>query len=542
MPIVVKNVKVHPSGRVDYRRLYPDALRQFIARPAGLSGPPPREFKRSLGEPKSAGFHTRYEAAAAEFDRIVLKARRELAGAYDPLDAPTIAYLAELFRVQWLEQDERSRWERGVEHSHRVEEGLAWHLSDFKRWAAEGDVEGIVDHWGPAARKVLHDADKLPNPADDDGFARLCIALNSAALGISETLEARLRGAVVDTPPRPLPPKTPAKPQSLRAAVPLLPTFDAYALEASLAPSVRNEWRAALGKLVAFLGHSDAARITADDVVRWKDHCMAQPKPDGGKRAPRTVNNKYLTPLKATLGWAVDQRKLPTNVASGVRVRLPKQAKLREPYFSNEEAGRILAAAVVPAGASISAQSRLARRWVPWLCAYTGARVGEIGQLRKEDVFQLEGHWVLRITPEAGTTKTQEARVVPLHAHLIETGFLDVLRELESGPLFYDPSKRRSDPRETDETRHAKKVGERLAQWVREVVGIDDKGLQPNHAWRHTFKTLAHGIMSEPVSDAITGHAPNTVGRSYGAVPVSAKVDAIARFPRFELPGGDALE
>ena len=32
--------------------------------------------------------------------------------------------------------------------------------------------------------------------------------------------------------------------------------------------------------------------------------------------------------------------------------------------------------------------------------------------------------------------------------------------------------------------RHAKKVGERLAEWVRGEVGIIDPNLQPNHGWR----------------------------------------------------------
>jgi len=41
-----------------------------------------------------------------------------------------------------------------------------------------------------------------------------------------------------------------------------------------------------------------------------------------------------------------------------------------------------------------------ARRWVPWLSAYTGARVGEITQLRKQDVIKRDGIHAIHITPE----------------------------------------------------------------------------------------------------------------------------------------------
>ena len=54
-----------------------------------------------------------------------------------------------------------------------------------------------------------------------------------------------------------------------------------------------------------------------------------------------------------------------------------------------------------------------------------------------------DGVWAIRLTPEAGTIKTGEARTVPIHNHLIEQGFLDFVKLAGSGPLFYQPSARR---------------------------------------------------------------------------------------------------
>ena len=51
---------------------------------------------------------------------------------------------------------------------------------------------------------------------------------------------------------------------------------------------------------------------------------------------------------------------------------------------------------------------------MPWLCAYSGARSGEITQLRGIDVTPRGDFYVMRLTPEAGSIKTGNARTVPL--------------------------------------------------------------------------------------------------------------------------------
>ncbi len=77
------------------------------------------------------------------------------------------------------------------------------------------------------------------------------------------------------------------------------------------------------------------------------------------------------------------------------------------------------------------------------------------------------------------------------------------------------------------------KVRERIAEWVRKL-GITDEEVQPNHAWRHTFKQACDRYsISERVSDAITGHAPATVGRGYGAPSLPDKAASLKRFPRY---------
>ena len=222
----------------------------------------------------------------------------------------------------------------------------------------------------------------------------------------------------------------------------------------------------------------------------------------------------------------------PVLPAETTAVRVPKAVKLRERDFTAAEAKAILTHSLEPATGKLSPEHQFARRWIPWLCAYTGARVNEIGQLRGEDIAEHEGVWTITITPEAGRVKTMSARTIPLHSHLIEQGFLEAVRTRGTGPLFYEPARQRGTG---DANRHVKKVGERIATWVRKTVGINDPHVQPSHAWRHSWKSKAtEAGIEEKVSDAITGHAPTTVGRAYGHVTLSTMAEAMARFPRYK--------
>ena len=104
--------------------------------------------------------------------------------------------------------------------------------------------------------------------------------------------------------------------------------------------------------------------------------------------------------------------------------------------FYDEEAKTILRASLEPPGPRMSPHRAAAQRWVPWLCAYTGARVTEVTQLRGGDVVSRDGYWCIRITPEAGGQKMGQERLIPLHEHLVEQGFLAFAKQFS--PLRTD--------------------------------------------------------------------------------------------------------
>jgi integrase len=185
--------------------------------------------------------------------------------------------------------------------------------------------------------------------------------------------------------------------------------------------------------------------------------------------------------------------------------------------------------------AKTSTAFEAAKRWVPWLLAYTGARPSEITQLRKQDVIEQDGIHALLLTPEAGSMKNNRARVVPLHEHVLAQGFLEFAQSHSDGPLFHTGKTKvkRDNPVSVSKSQAAQ-VRQRLAAWIRSL-GVTDRELSPNHAWRHTFKQIADRYeISERVSDAITGHAPATIGRGYGAPTLSDMAKALEKFPRYE--------
>ena len=158
-------------------------------------------------------------------------------------------------------------------------------------------------------------------------------------------------------------------------------------------------------------------------------------------RNPRTVRDTYLAAIKAVFRWAKGNAKIAINPTADLQIRVPKRRRTREAGFTDEEAILILRATLEPPPKKLSPERVFARRWIPWLCAYSGARVREIAQLRREDVKMINGIWTMKITPEAGSVKNDNFREVPFHPHLIEQGFLEEALARE-GPLFFNPARR----------------------------------------------------------------------------------------------------
>ncbi|UZF92952.1 tyrosine-type recombinase/integrase [Bosea sp. NBC_00550] len=292
-------------------------------------------------------------------------------------------------------------------------------------------------------------------------------------------------------------------------------------------PSTHESYKNTTSSLVTFLGHDDASRVTPDDIVDFKDYRLSSINPRTGKPiSAKTVKDSDLSGLKTLFGWAVSNRRMPSNPTHGITIKLGKRKITRSKGFTDDEAEALLKAADALTPGNEQPKTFDAKRWIPWLCAYTGARVGELCQLRKQDLKRVGSHWVIHISPEAGTVKTDEARDVVMHEHLVAKGFPEFVQGCKVGHLFLKPAQETGDV-----LGPLQGVKNRLAEEARETV--KDTRVMPNHGWRHRFKTVARSVgMDGRVVDAIQGHAPRTAGDDYGDVTVEAMALAIAKFPR----------
>ncbi|MEO8243571.1 MAG: tyrosine-type recombinase/integrase [bacterium] len=313
--------------------------------------------------------------------------------------------------------------------------------------------------------------------------------------------------------------------------VSLLGLFDDYIAAKKVIGSgdeAARRWSPVFKNLRTFLGHDDAAAVSKKDLMAWRDELLRS-------LSPKTVADVYLSAVRTVLTWAVREDRLEKNAAKDVRQALPKKSQTREKGFTLAEACYLLRASQAygstsdDQGAKEYPETIAAKRWVPLLCAHTGARVAEMTQLRSQDV-RLDGTtWVLRITAEAGTVKAGGYRDVPLHPQLVELGFPAFAKERGAGPLFY-----RSTNLEGS-LAGARTVSGRISEWLNRS-NLVPPGVAPSHGWRHRFKTVGREIgASDRVLDAICGHSGRTAGDNYGDVTISAKQQVIGKMPCYEL-------
>jgi len=134
----------------------------------------------------------------------------------------------------------------------------------------------------------------------------------------------------------------------------------------------------------------------------------------------KSINGTYIATVRTLCKWGVRNDMLATDPTEGVQVQQKRKAGRGDLPYSDDEVAAILSLARCEAAPTL--------RWVPWLLALTGARVGEITQLWGRHVMQRDGiHFIwITSTEDGGQLKTQESeREVPLHPALIEQGFLD---------------------------------------------------------------------------------------------------------------------
>ncbi len=435
------------------------------------------------------------------------------------LDESEIDRLARLWKSHIVGEDEELRldglspraFDKLGEALDLVDSGLRY---DFAR--------GDTTDWDWEIEDFLasHGAKLKPGTGE---FRRVAIRFMREWRSALDIMKARQEGDVVETPAVPDGP----------ARVTVLELFDKFetAKRGRLADITLRGYRRKLSAFAAFVGEKDIRSLTDDDVYGWARH-----REEVDRIKPHIIQKNDVAAVSSVFSWAASKlggQLVPANIAADVDLQAPPPVIDREPAFDHSEVRRILAAARRAAADDETHETRRnARRWVPWLCAYSGARVTEITQLRREDFSEEDGTWFFRIRPSAGSVKNRQGRRVPLHEHLVAEGFLGFLETISDGPLFYNPQRREKAEAVTSQ---AEIESQKLATWLAKAASLADGGVRINHGWRHTWKTEALGAgIEERIRDAIVGHSVAKQGRKYEH-PHRHLAAAMARFPRYSL-------
>jgi integrase len=482
----------HPTtGVYRIRKVVPKDIRPIIGTTERIV---------SLGTKDPAEAMRRAPAALAKIEREFTAARAALGPERRLTHREVVALCGALYRetVEHWEDDPGTPegWELFASHLHDA----------LERDDATGEVVG------PNAPD-FEDAETLARQhgitPDADSVRRIAVALYGTRMKAADTLRRRAEGDYSpDThaptfPPIATPATTVAKPPGLSAKGEPLSgpkLLELWAAEVRPAPATVDKYAATFRSLARILGFDDVRRITADDVVRFKEARSAE------KRSAKTIADDVLS-AGAVLRWAVKNRKVTDNPFAGMAPKVKRRGEAPRDPYSDDDAKRILIAARHETGAL---------RWLPWLLCFTGARLGELAELRRCDVRQDSGVTILDIRPteaRAGKNETMQ-RMIPLHPALIAEGFLRYVAALPAdpaGPLFPSlvPSK--------DGTRTTNAQAAH-GRWMREVVGIKDPRKAPAHSWRHRMEdALRIARVSQEAQDAITGrHNPRNAGAGYG--------------------------
>src|SRR6202043_2767854 len=111
---------------------------------------------------------------------------------------------------------------------------------------------------------------------------------------------------------------------------------DGWAAERGPVAKTKYEWSRVVGQLEAYLGHSDADRLTAENLIDWKNSMI-----EAGLR-PKTIQDAKLTPLRTILQWGVQNKLISINPAHGISLNVKTKQGEKKRTFTDEEEKWIL--------------------------------------------------------------------------------------------------------------------------------------------------------------------------------------------------------
>ncbi len=501
----------------------------------------PREARRLLPAAQ-AEFHAECDAKRRALATALVSATTA-APKHNLTDDDLRRYAAELYAWE-LERDANDRLPHGQGGSTRRllhEVGAVTLNAGLVQQAlAMGDEEGRVQVADFA--DMVCERDGIPKHGG--AYQRLCQALLRARVEIDARARERDAGDFGGRPSDELL-ITPTKAQN---ATPDAPDTAGETLAALCADyiaqrrDVSAEWQraiiAALTEFKDFFGSErPLAAVQRKDVARYKaallkvsahavrrgeklafKQLVERGRDPGEKGLANGSINRRLSALSKFGAWAVGEGHVDQNVFAGLALEKMQETKRRS--FTVDMLRKVFASPLFVGCASEARGSEhvpgtaLIHDWRFWavpLALFTGARLGEILQLRCEDVCEVQGLRCIRINDraeEGGQASRKRVkndasqRLVPLHDAILSLGFLEHVASLRAkGEPRVFP-----DLKPDNLGREATEPSKFLNRYL-ERIGVKQGPAIVFHSLRHTLiDGLRDAGHADPTIAAIVGH------------------------------------
>ncbi|MCP3731803.1 tyrosine-type recombinase/integrase [Sphingomonas sp. MG17] len=418
--------------------------------------------------------------------------------------------------------------------------------------------DGDLSEWEAVADRAIAGRE-LPFEKGSEAYAALVQALAEGSIDAVGTFTRRHGGELNAEPQSTVVQEAKAKEAAkAKPGETIMELFERWASEVLDKGDKRadtvNQDRKVIQQFAAFVGvDRDMRSIKPDEVFEYRETLRALPPKWTTKRELRglhmrtaaskareldlpktafTTVNKHLSTISPLYRWLRGQPKWSGlgNPCDGLFYAKVKGKNARPP-FSTAMLNQILTSPLFTGFLSddrehVAGNMRADdwRKWIPLVAMFTGARIGEIAQLRIGDVNRQHGVWFVHIRHEEGeglTTKSGKSRFAAVHSMLGRIGFLDFhARRLKaaggdlSAPLFpeLEPNARGQ-------------ISGTPSRWWRDYLsaigvkdGADGYGA---HSFRHTLADRLRDeadLLDDKIA-VVLGHSIKTTTSGYGTVP-----------------------
>lgn len=262
-----------------------------------------------------------------------------------------------------------------------------------------------------------------------------------------------------------------------------------------------------IGLSMDTIGLTDLRTHTRSDMIELRTDLLST-------RKASTVNN-LLIKLMQVLDWAVANDLLTK--AYTTKLKIVKGAESDREAFTRDQVQSVMThVAALPYDSW--------ERWGVSLLAITGARVGEVAQLTKDDVTKVGDYWCININedgPDKSIKNKHSARVVPLIDGALGFDLQAFLKAVEAGAL---PSDHGVTP---------VKASKHLGFVMKKALGESRTENQTLHSLRHHIaSSMKSAGVPVAFAQAILGHSTKTIAYdNYGSdVPVDVLADVLKGF------------